>query len=61
MSFIERLPAEGVAQIKGGCTHLKRHKLKVGLLTSNDLIKKQSFTGGGCVPVCTIYLGKLMF
>jgi hypothetical protein len=37
-----RLPAEAVAQIEGGSPHLKRSILKVGLPTSNDLIKKRN-------------------
>jgi hypothetical protein len=46
-----KLPPEGVAQIKGGSSHLKRSLLKVGLSTSNDLIKreKKSLTG---IPSC---------
>lgn len=35
-----RLPAEGAAQVKGGSSHLKRPRLKEGLPTSDDLIKK---------------------
>ena len=37
-----RLAAESVAQIKGEFPHLKRSRLKVGLSTSNDLIKKKN-------------------
>jgi hypothetical protein len=36
-----RQPAEGVAQMKGVSSYLKISGLKVGLLTSNDLIKKK--------------------
>jgi hypothetical protein len=35
-----RQPPESVAQIKGGSSHLKNSGLKVGLPTSNNLIKK---------------------
>ena len=37
-----RLPAEGVAQIKGGLSHLKQSGLKVGPLVLKDLIKEKN-------------------
>jgi hypothetical protein len=39
------MPAEGVAQIKGDSSHLKRSRLKVGLPPANYLIKKIFLTG----------------
>lgn len=38
--FLYRLPAEDMAQIKGGSFHLKRSGLKEGLSTSNETRKK---------------------
>jgi hypothetical protein len=35
------MSAKDIAQIKGGSSHLKRSRLKVVLLISDDLIKKQ--------------------
>lgn len=47
------LLAEGVAQIVGGSSDLRRSKLKVGLPTSDDLMKgkEQSLTGA---PDCLV-------
>ena len=45
--FLYTLPAEGVAQIKGGSSHLKRSRLKVCLPASNDSTK-----GGKIPPRC---------
>lgn len=49
-SPLYRLPAGGVAQTKGGSSHLKRFRLKVLLLTSNYLRKKKSRTGVVSLP-----------
>jgi hypothetical protein len=44
------LPPEGLAQIKGESTYLKKPGLEMGITTSNYLIKKSlSLTG---VPKC---------
>lgn len=42
--LLSRLPAEGVGQITGGSSHLKRYRLKIGPSTSNDLIKKKKIS-----------------
>ena len=52
--FFKRLPAEGVAQIKGGSSYIRISVLKVDFPTSNDLNKKKNShmcTQPGCLLV----------
>jgi hypothetical protein len=44
------MPAEDVVQIKGSSSHLRRSGLKVGLPTSNDLIKQNEIKSLKNVP-----------
>ena len=39
---LDRLPPKSVAQIKGGPSYFKRSRLKVGLSTSKNLVKKKN-------------------
>jgi hypothetical protein len=54
--FLYTLPAEGVAQIKGGSSHLKRSGLKVALPTSDDLIKKNKNPSQVCLGIWVFWL-----